>query len=66
MSFARIIEDQVEELLEGVLERRKFGPTIYLLDKRSTQSFLEDCTISQTSFIKREILLGASNCVPSD
>jgi hypothetical protein len=32
MSFARIIEDQIEELLEGVLERRKFGPTIlYLL-----------------------------------
>jgi hypothetical protein len=32
MSFAQIIEDQIEELLEGVLEMRKFGPTIlYLL-----------------------------------
>jgi hypothetical protein len=46
MSFNRIIEDQVEELLEGMLERIKFGPTIYLLEKRSTQSLLDDCTIS--------------------
>jgi hypothetical protein len=29
MSFARMIEDQVEELLEGMLEWRKFGPTMY-------------------------------------
>jgi hypothetical protein len=56
MSFSRITEDQVKELLEGMLERTKFGPAIYLLEKRSTQSFLEDCTISKTSFAKREIL----------
>jgi hypothetical protein len=36
MSFARIIEDIVEELLEGILEMRKFGPVIYLLEKSST------------------------------
>jgi hypothetical protein len=46
MSFARIIDNQVEELLEGMLKWRKFGPAMYLLEKRSTQSFLEDCTIS--------------------
>jgi hypothetical protein len=46
MSFNRIIEDQVEELLGGMLERIKFGPTIYLLEKSSTQSLLDDCTIS--------------------
>jgi hypothetical protein len=63
-SFARIIEDQVEELLEGMLERRKFGPAMYLLEKRSTQSFLEDCAISQTSFPKKEILASLAGRTP--
>jgi hypothetical protein len=46
--FALIIEDQVGEPLGGLLERRKFGPAIYLLERRSTQSLLEDCTINHT------------------
>jgi hypothetical protein len=59
ISFARIIEDQIEESLEWLLERRRFGPAIYLLERRSTQSILEDCPISHTidtSFPKKEIL----------
>jgi hypothetical protein len=64
MSFALIIEDQVEELVDGMLERRKFGPTIYLLEKRLTQSLLEDCTISHTNFPKIEIFASLAGRTP--
>jgi hypothetical protein len=40
ISFARIIEDQVEESLEWLLERRRFGLAIYLLERMSTQTLL--------------------------
>jgi hypothetical protein len=45
---SNIIEDQVEEPPKGLMERRKFGPTVYLLERRSTQSSLKDCISTQT------------------
>jgi len=62
--FAWMMDDQVGESVAWVMEKRIFGPAAYLLNNRSTQSFEEDWSISQTSLRKRQILVSLAVLIP--
>jgi CO dehydrogenase/acetyl-CoA synthase beta subunit len=67
MYVAQIMEYQVEELLEGMLERRKFDPTIYIVnflshfielwirDDKTVQSALFRLVLSLTCLKRGEV-----------
>lgn len=65
MAFlAWMMEDQVGESVVWVILKRILGPTGYLLDNRSTQSFEKDWSIYQTSLPKRQILVSLVVQIP--
>lgn len=54
--LALIMDDQVGELLGWASAWRMFGPTAYLLEWRLTHNLFVVCTISQTSFPRRQVV----------
>ena len=52
------------ESLALELEKRMLELTTYLSDRRTTQSLFEECTMSQTSLSRRQILLSLAVLIP--